>query len=367
MTQYGTDLLLKILVEDSPNGLYLVGQDGKLKYANNRIAELLGATSRDDLLNDTTSGWYAEKDDWRNIQDKIIESGEISGYQCKWMNKTGERVLIRENLKAVLTPEGSYAGYQGVVEVVETDRSGESDMEMLINERTAQLEAANKELEAFSYSVSHDLQTPIRHIYSFGELLKNRAGKFMDEKSNLFLQNILDSSQSMSDLIEGLLSFSRIGRSEIKKTRIELVHLIEAVRDDFLLDCAGRDIEWNIGGNCELYADLQLIRQVAVNLIGNALKYTSGNDKTIIEAGSRVQGNYVTVFIRDNGVGFNMKYADRLFRVFQRLHSKEEFEGTGIGLANVKRIITRHGGRVWAEGEEGKGATFYFSLPVDKE
>ena len=352
-------------MEDSPNGLYIVGRDGKLKFINDRIAEWLGAASKDEVLAGTTSGWYADPGDWRNIQVKIVEAGEIMGYECKWLNKSGGAVPVRENLKVILDPDGSHAGYQGVVEVVDKNIPADSDLEEIIKERTEQLETINKELEAFSYSVSHDLQTPIRHIYSFGELLEQRAGESLDEKSKLFLQNILDSSQSMSALIEGLLGFSRIGRSEIKKTRIELVHIVEAVRDDLVLECGDRDIVWKIGSNCELNADLQLIRLVFNNLIGNALKYTEKNKKTIIEIGSEINSDFVTVFFKDNGVGFNMKYADRLFGVFQRLHSQDDFEGTGIGLANVKRIINRHGGRVWAKGEVGKGATFYFSLPVD--
>ncbi|HEY1848374.1 MAG TPA: ATP-binding protein, partial [Opitutaceae bacterium] len=227
-----------------------------------------------------------------------------------------------------------------------------------------QLEAANKELEAFSYSVSHDLRAPLRHVDGFASLLGKHAASVLDEKGRRLLDTISRSAKQMGRLIDDLLDFSRTGRTELRKSDLDQDGIVASIVKEGMFDREERRISWKIAPLPRIHADPALIRQVWANLIQNAVKYSGTNPSPAVEIGSTAgasEGETV-FFVRDNGVGFDMKYVDKLFGVFQRLHAASEFEGTGIGLANVRRIVARHGGRTWAEGEIGKGATFYFSI-----
>jgi light-regulated signal transduction histidine kinase (bacteriophytochrome) len=227
-----------------------------------------------------------------------------------------------------------------------------------------QLETANRELESFSYSVSHDLRAPLRHIDGFVKLLAVQAKQKLDEKGWRYLDIIADSARRMGALIDDLLIFSRMGRSEMHRSTVAMDSLVHEARDTVKSESEKRRINWNIGPLPEVRADAAMLRQVWINLIANAVKYTRPRDPAEIEIGCDGSGaGELIFFVRDNGVGFDMQYVGKLFGVFQRLHRADEFEGTGIGLANVSRIINRHGGRAWADGKIDGGATFFFSLP----
>ena len=230
--------------------------------------------------------------------------------------------------------------------------------------QAAELEASNKELESFAYSVSHDLRAPLRHVVGYSELLQKQASSLLDDKSRRYMQTILESSKRMGNLIDDLLGFSRIGRAETKKTAVNLEQLIRQVVAELGQETSGRDIAWKIGALPVCYGDRSMLKVVLVNLVSNAVKFTRMRAPAEIEIGcADGKENQVEVFVRDNGAGFDMRYANKLFGVFQRLHRSEEFEGTGIGLATAQRIIHRHGGKIRAEGAVDQGATFYFSLP----
>jgi PAS domain S-box-containing protein len=232
-----------------------------------------------------------------------------------------------------------------------------------LGKRTIDLEAINKELEAFAYSVSHDLRAPLRHVSGYTELLQKNISSALNEKSQRYMMTILDSAKRMGNLIDDLLAFSRIGRAEARETTVSLEQLVTEVLSEVKQDAGQREIAWKVGAFPSVYGDRSMLRLVLVNLVSNAVKFTRSRPQAEIEIGCTANRNEVVVFVKDNGVGFDMKYANKLFGVFQRLHPTEAFEGTGIGLATVQRIIHRHRGRVWAEGLVDKGATFFFAVP----
>jgi PAS domain S-box-containing protein len=241
-------------------------------------------------------------------------------------------------------------------------------LEQRVHERTSQLEAVNKELEAFSYSVSHDLRAPLRHIGGFADMLRQNCGTQLDETGQRYLGIISNSAKQMGVLIDDLLVFSRMGRTALRRSNVDMNELVAEVRREMANDLVGRNIAWEIARLPELDCDRALLKQVWVNLLSNAVKYTRHRDQALIKISCQKNGRAEWEFsVADNGAGFDMQYVGKLFGVFQRLHLAEEFEGTGIGLANVQRIVLRHGGRVWAEGAIDHGATFYFTLPDNEE
>jgi len=248
-----------------------------------------------------------------------------------------------------------------------TERNRREHEVRMLNEelgkRAAELEAINNELEAFTYSVSHDLRAPLRHMVGFTELLKKNTASVRDDKIHRYVTIILEAAKRMGNLIDDLLAFSRIGRAETRKTTLSLQQLVQEALAEAGQGAEGRNIVWKVGELPDWCGDRSMLRLALVNLVSNAVKFTRTRLQAEIEIAcmDRTQ-DQVVLFIRDNGVGFDMKYVDKLFGVFQRLHTREAFEGTGIGLASVQRIVHRHGGRVWAEGEVDNGATFYFSL-----
>ncbi len=233
------------------------------------------------------------------------------------------------------------------------------------NEEKIKQEVANKELEAFSYSVSHDLRAPLRHVSGYVDLLLKNNSSQLDEIGLRYLNTISESSHEMGNLIDALLSFSRLSRTELQRVKINSKNMVIQVLKTFGDELSGRDIEINQTELPDIMGDESLISLVWINLISNALKYSRNQIKSVIDIGGNIIDDKVIFYVKDNGVGFDMKYVDKLYGVFQRLHKVKDFEGIGIGLANVNRIVTRHGGTCWAEGKEGIGATFFFSIPIN--
>ncbi|MDB6113863.1 MAG: multi-sensor signal transduction histidine kinase [Lacunisphaera sp.] len=282
--------------------------------------------------------------------------------------RTGEPIRFQNHAEQLHRWFDVYAYRFGAPEkrqvaILFNDITQRKEAEKALHERTAELEAANSELESFSYSVSHDLRAPLRHVQGYVEMLAREAQEQLSDTGRRYLKTISSAGREMGELIDDLLAFSRMGRAELRESSVDLVALVEDTRRNLELATSGRDIRWKVGALPAVRGDPAMLRQVLVNLLGNAVKYTRRREPAEIEVGcaGEEQGRIIC-FVRDNGAGFDMNYAEKLFGVFQRLHRSDEFEGSGIGLASVRRIIARHGGRTWGEGRVNAGATFYFTL-----
>jgi light-regulated signal transduction histidine kinase (bacteriophytochrome) len=246
--------------------------------------------------------------------------------------------------------------------IQEEVRQLNAELENRVQERTSELTAANQEMEAFTYSVAHDLRAPLRHIDAFTRILVEDFAPNLPAEARRYLENIRNGSRNMSRLVDDLLNLARIGRAEIRREPVAAGALVADVIRELQGETAGRNVEWRIQQLPVIQCDPGLMKQVFINLLSNAVKYTRPRQAAVIEIGSTRANGKIALYVRDNGVGFSMKYSDKLFGVFQRLHRAEEFEGTGVGLATVERIIHKHGGKVWAHAEPDKGATFYFTV-----
>lgn len=358
------------LVELSPDALFVQIND-KIVFINSAGVKVLGAHRARDIIGRPASG-FIHPEDRKRIQVRLRklhdEHKPLRFVEHRIVRLDGVAIDV-EMAATPLTFEGKQAAQVILHDITERKRAGEEirrlnlELEQRVVERTAELEAANKELEAFSYSVSHDLRAPLRHIEGFVEILRASKAGTLDNEGRHHLQTIADSSRQMGKLIDDLLGFSRTARVELRKVNVNLNDIVRSVVHEMEPDTANRDVQWNIGELPQVEGDPALLRQVFFNLLANALKYTRTRRQALIEIGSTRTENETIIFVRDNGVGFDPRYAQKLFGVFQRLHPAVEFEGTGVGLANVRRIITRHGGRTWAESDLDEGATFFFSLP----
>ena len=241
-------------------------------------------------------------------------------------------------------------------------RAVQDSLEQRVQERTAQLNAANADLESFSYSVSHDLRAPLRHISAFSRILSEEYGQKMDRDAQHYLQRIQDGAKNMAALVDALLKLAQIGRKELVCIATDLDSLLKDVLVAMQPEYDGRQIDWKIGELHSIECDPGLVKQVFTNLLSNAVKYSRGREVAVIEVGRIAQEGVPVFFVRDNGAGFDQRYSSRLFGVFERLHGADEFEGTGVGLSTVQRIVKKHGGEIWAKAEVDRGATFFFAL-----
>jgi PAS domain S-box-containing protein len=345
---------------------------GQITYVNDKFCaiskysrkELLGQDHR--LIN---SGYHS-KDFIRQLWQTIAQ-GQVWHGEIKNRAKDGTYYWVDTTIVPFLNADGKPYQYVAIrSDITERKRVEDQiqalnvELELRVQERTKQLEAVNQELEAFSYSVSHDLRAPLRHIDGFVDMLRPEADAKLTPTGQRYLKVISAAARRMGSLIDDLLVFSRMGRMEMRRTTVKTNSLVAEVIQEMNVDLKGRVIEWDIGPLPAAYGDRAMLKQVWVNLISNAAKYSRDRSPARIKISHREndagEGEYS---VQDNGAGFDMQYAGKLFGVFQRLHQAEEFEGTGVGLANVQRIIVRHGGRVWAEGQVDVGATFYFTLP----
>ena len=361
------------LFDNAPDAIIQVDRTGQIVRANKQAEELFRWSSAElngqrmehvlpQRLHGPEGGYLAAYFAQPRARRAIGAGIELLGRR-----KDGTEFPVDIILSPLETDEGPQA--LAVIRDISSRRASEEKIRSLnmdLQLQNARLEIANKELESFSYSVSHDLRAPLRHIDGFAGLLSKHAESGLDEKSRRFIAVISSSAQRMGQLIDDLLTFSRMGRAQMQTIEVDHEQLVTSVIREGGFERPGL-VTWNVHPLPRVNADASMLRQVWFNLIDNAVKYSARSTPAHIEIGSRIDPvdlNEQIFFVRDNGVGFDMKYAVKLFGVFQRLHSETDFEGTGIGLENVRRIITRNGGRTWAESTPGQGSTFYFSLPL---
>jgi PAS domain S-box-containing protein len=363
----------RILVENAVEAIF-VAQEGMIKFVNPRATEMIGYTPEELTSRPFTE--FIHLDDRALVLERYAQRLQgftiPSTYAFRIVHRSGDPRWVELNA-ALIEWQGKPATLNFLTDITERKQAEEEirrlneSLEQRVQERTAQLEAANKEMEAFTYSVSHDLRAPLRAVDGYTQILLEDHSVHLNEDAQTICRNIREGAQRMGQLIDDLLAFSRLGRAEMKVSPIDMHRLANSVFFELTTPKGRESIDFRLQPLPRAEGDPTMVRQIWMNLISNALKFSSKRERPTIEVGWQ-EGTQETIYsIRDNGAGFDKRYVHRLFGVFERLHSTREFEGTGVGLAIVQRIVNRHGGRAWAEGETDRGATFYFTMPKKGE
>lgn len=352
--QLNKELVMKnIFYDQTPDLLGTASLEGYFLELNESYPKVLGYTKKE--LKESPFISFVHPDDVESTLAEVekLASGRTTiGFENRYRCKNGQYVWLQWN--TVVYNHLLYASARNITRAKEQAE--------LLRQQTQQLERVNAELDSFTYSVSHDLRAPLRGVHGYAQILLEDYGTKLDEEGHRLIGNIMSNAKKMGHLIDDLLSFSRLGRRELVKSTVSMQEMVEGICAEICTGEPSRKINFKIEKLPPAKADAVTMRQVWVNLLTNAAKYTRLEQEAVIEIGAQENKRTTTYFVKDNGVGFDMKYADKLFGVFQRLHTEQEFEGTGVGLAIIQRIITKHGGKVWADSKINEGATFYFSL-----
>lgn len=367
------------LIEASLDPLVTISPAGKITDVNEATEEATGL-SRSELIGTDFASYFTWPEQAQAGYRQVLDQGFVRDYPLTMRHRSGRLTDVLYNAALYRDEAGNIRGVFAAARDITARKRAEEDIRLLnaeleqrVMERTASLEAANRELEGFAYSVSHDLRVPLRAIDGFSHLVLKRYGERLDDEGKRLLNVVRDNTRKMGQLIDDILAFSRAGRLEIKAVETDMEALVREVWQDAEPAVAGREVRLDIRPLPKVQGDPAMLRQVWANLLGNAVKFTNVRAIAHIEVGGSLglaangEGNVCMFYVKDDGAGFDQQYAHKLFGMFQRLHGVDEFEGTGIGLAIVKRIVARHGGRVWAEGKVNEGALFGFALPASKE
>jgi PAS domain S-box-containing protein len=366
-----SDELYKTVFENTGTATIISEGNTTISLANMQFQRLSGY-SNDELQSKKSWTEFIAKDDlekmlhYHNLR-RIEPDSTPKNYEIRFITKQGDIRNISITVDLVHGTQKSVLSFMDITELKRAEREVRQlneELEKRVRQRTIQLEDANKELEAFSYSVSHDLRTPLISIEGFSRMLSKKYGKDLNEKAQMYLDSILKSTKQMNQLIDDLLTLSRLKRKDFEVEEMDMGEIAKDVFEELKMINRGRQFKFLMNKVPHGTGDPSMIREVFLNLLSNAVKFTKYRDVAVIEIGGEAGKEENMFFVRDNGAGFDMENAEKIFGAFQRLHSATEYEGTGIGLTIVQRIISRHGGRVWAEGKIDEGATFYFTLPL---